>query len=206
MKIIRKAMEDEMILEFLKGEIQSARFQDKLNKIIHEFSLSKEIILNGDIKNIIENNTRRAIFKEFRGYPSQDMFERFPNISKWLYVKFDRNDLEKMNYINYSYWNELSNNTYRPLVAAERIRQGIEIFGVSNNPFFDGLQYLKNNKFPPVILITCNGKEYLIIEGHSRMTIYALKPEAFNGTWGYIGYCTPEELMQYDQRSSICKP
>lgn len=205
MEILRSATEDEMILEFLKGEIQSVRFQNKLNKMIHKFSISNEIIFNGDIKNSAENNNRRRILGEFRGYPNRDMFEGFPKISKWLYVKFDRDDLEKMNYINYSYWNELSSNTYKPLIAAERIQKGIEIYGISNKPFWDGVEYLKSRQFPPVILIACGDMEYVIIEGHSRMTVYALDPQAFNGTTGYIGYCTPKELLQYDRRPSVCK-
>ena len=48
MKLIRKANEDEMILEFLKGELNSKRFkelimpmQETLEKILREINVKK---------------------------------------------------------------------------------------------------------------------------------------------------------------------
>ena len=54
--------------------------------------------------------------------------------------------------------------------------------------------------FPPIILITCNNKKYLVIEGHSRVTIYGLNPQKFNKTLGFIGICSKEEMKKYDNR------
>ena len=51
-----------------------------------------------------------------------------------------------------------------------------------------------------MILITCNDEKYLIIEGHSRMTIYAFVPHKLEGTYAYVGYCSPEEMKKYDAR------
>ena len=48
-KLIRKATEAEMILEFLKGELNSKRFNVELNHVILELNLSTSIILDGDI-------------------------------------------------------------------------------------------------------------------------------------------------------------
>ena len=51
MKLIRKANEDEMILEFLKGELNSKRFNGSLDNIINDLGLDSSIIFNGNIKN-----------------------------------------------------------------------------------------------------------------------------------------------------------
>lgn len=198
MKIIRESNEDEMILEFLKGELNSNRFNEQLNEVLKELNISKDIIENGNTKKNDENKTRKLIMFKFRGYPTEELFERFPTIYKWKLVKFEDGDIDKINYIDYDYWNELSNNTSKPIEAAKNINNGAEIFEVSNKPFLEGLKYL--NKFPPVILITCNDEKFLIIEGHSRMTVYGLKPEAFKGTFGYIGYCKIEDMKKYDSR------
>ena len=32
------------------------------------------------------------------------------------------------------------------------------------------------------------------------MTVYALKPELFVGTFGYVGFCSKEEMEIYDSR------
>ena len=189
-----------MILEFLKGEYNSKRFNKKLYDIIKQLSFDESLITNGTITNEKENISRLEIMKKYRGYPDKDMFNNFPKIDKWTYVELEEKDINNIYYINYDYWNELSNNTSSPLEAVKTIKAGKEIYDVSNKPFLDGVKCLKNNKFPPVILITCNDKKYLIIEGHSRMTIYGFNPSKLDGTYAYIGYCTPSEMKKYDAR------
>ena len=200
MKIIRDSSEEEMILEFLKGEIKSVRFNEDLIKVLKKLNIDEKIIQNGDISNSDENRKRLEIMKLFRGYPNQELFNNFPIIKKWKYAQLSFNDMKNIYYINYDYWNELSNNTGSPYEAAKNVKKGIEIYDVSNKPFLEGEKYLENNKFPPVILITCNDKKYLIIEGHSRMTIYALNPHKLEGTYAYIGYCSEKEMQKYDFR------
>ena len=200
MRIIRDTNEEEMILEFLKGEISSNRFNSDLIKVLDQLNLNKDIINNGDISNNDENKKRLEIMKLFRGYPTKELFENFPNIEKWKFMQLSSDDINNIYYIDYDYWNELSNNTSSPIEAAKNINKGIEIYDVSNKPFIEGAKYLENNKFPPVILITCNDEKYLIIEGHSRMTIYGMKPDKLEGTYAYVGYCSPEEMKKYDPR------
>ena len=171
MKIIRDASEEEMILEFLKGEINSIRFNNELFDALNEYHLNRDIIDNGDIFNSEENKKRLDVMKVFRGYPDKELFNNFPKNIMWKYVELSKEDINNIYYINYDYWNELSNNTSSPIEAVKNIKKGIEIFDVSNKPFLDGVKLLKNRPFPPVILLTCNDEKYLIIEGHSRMTI-----------------------------------
>ena len=89
MKIIRTANESEMILDFLKGEINSNRFNSELIKVLRQLGLDKDIIINGDISNQEENNNRLKIMSIFRGYPDKELFENFPiiedkTIINWL--------------------------------------------------------------------------------------------------------------------------
>ena len=200
MKLIRKTNEAEMILEFLKGELNSKRFNEDLNNAINELGLDSSIILNGNIEDEQENNDRLKIMKKFRGYPDEELFERFPNIEEWKFLELNESDIDNIYYIDYDYWNELSNGTSKPVEAAKDIKSGKEIYEVSNQPFLDGVEYNKTNKFPPVILITCNNEKYLIIEGHSRMTVYGFNSNKLNGTYAYVGYTTEEEMKKYDPR------
>ena len=200
MKLIRKTNEAEMILEFLKGELNSKRFNEDLNNAINELGLDSSIILNGNIEDEQENNDRLKIMKKFRGYPDEELFERFPNIEEWKFLELNESDIDNIYYIDYDYWNLLSRGTSKSIDASITIKEGTEIFEVSNKPFIDGVEYLKKNSFPPIILITCNDKKYLIIEGHSRVTIYGMIPEKFKGTYGFIGHCSEEEMSKYDKR------
>ena len=200
MKTIKSSSENEMILEFLKGELNSNRFNKKLLDIMNKMNLNVDLIANGDVSNNEDNLSRLKIMKEYRGYPDKDLFNNFPKIDNWSLVELSQEDINKMYYINYDYWNELSNNTSSPLEAVKTILDGKEIYGVSNQQYIDGVKYLVNNKFPPVILITCNDLKYLIIEGHLRMTVYGFDPSKLEGTYAYIGHCIPEEMKKYDER------
>lgn len=51
MKKVRDSSESEMILTFLKGEITSQRFNEKLNNVLNELGYKKELILDGDFYN-----------------------------------------------------------------------------------------------------------------------------------------------------------
>ena len=61
MELIRNSNENEMILEFLKGEINSKRFSSKLYSILKSLNISSDIINNGDISNDNENKIRLNI-------------------------------------------------------------------------------------------------------------------------------------------------
>lgn len=200
MKVIRTSSEDEMILEFLKGEFISKRFNEKLQDVIDKLNINQDIIINGNVKSVEENQLRKKIMKMFRGYPDEELFEMFPKNIEWKFVQFDDNDIDKIYYINYDYWNELSNNTSKPIEAAKNIRGGIEIYNVSNQPFIDGEKLLEFKKFSPIIILTSNEEKYLIIEGHSRMTIYGLNPNKFVNTYGFVGHCSEKEMQYYDLR------
>lgn len=200
MEIIRKSNENEMILEFLKGELTSERFNEELQNALSKLGLNADIILNGDISSDKQNRLRKKTMNLFRGYPDKELFKRFPKDIDWNFVEFEESDIDKIYYINYDYWNELSNNTSNPIEAAKKIRSGIEIYGVSNKPFIEGEKKIECNKFPPIIILTCNMKKYLIIEGHSRMTIYGLNPNKFIKTNGFVGICSEKEMQYYDPR------
>lgn len=163
-------------------------------------NVDSNIISKGDLSNEKDNSLRLKIMKKYRGYPDSLLFENFPKILEWKLMKLDKNDINNIYYIDYDYWNLFSNNTSSPLEAVKNIKMGKEIFGVSNQPFLDGLEYLKSNSFPPVILITCNDKRYLIVEGHSRMTIYGFDPTKLDGTYAYVGYCDSKDMKKYDLR------
>ena len=197
---IRESNEAEVILEFLKGEINSNRFSENLNGVLKELNLDERIITCADLNNKEENIRRLEIMHKFRGYPNEDMFNNFPKITRWELSKFDSLDLNNCYFIDYDYWNELSNNTSLPKEAAKNVLKGVEVYDVSNEQYINAKRYLENGgSFPPVVLITCNEEKYLIIEGHLRMTAYGLF-SGFSKAYAFIGKCEKEEMEKYDKR------
>lgn len=188
MKLIRKATEDEMLLSFMQGELKSERFSGELRAAVAKCGQTEEIVTNGDLDSADECMIRKTIMSEFRGYSDSEIFTDYPRNAAWYYVCFEIHDIEKIRYISYSYWDELSNGTSSPLAAAETIRKGIRIFDVPNDNFWNASAYLQaGNSFDPVILIAKNDT-YTVLEGHVRMTAYAMNPELFDHTYGYVGF------------------
>ena len=60
--------------------------------------MDSSIILNGNREDEQENNDRLKIMKKFRGYPDEELFERFPNIEEWKFLELNESDID--NYLN----------------------------------------------------------------------------------------------------------
>jgi len=108
------------------------------------------------------------------------MFEDFPDNIQWFRYSLTKEELEKVKYIDYSYWVKLSNETRLPKVAAEEVKKGTIVFDQSNDNFIEAADALsKGVSFPTLILVGKNEDNYLVIlEGHVRMTAYYLAPES----------------------------
>lgn len=197
MKILRESSESEMILEFLKAESTSERFSGQLKKAMEGLGFDQEIISKADLQSEIQNAQRKKLLGVFRGYgEGRELFERFPTqFMEWSLCSFSELDLENIQYIDYSYWNELSAGTRKPLAAAETVRKGIRIFDVSNDRFLRATEYIEGGgTFPKLFFVTSDYESFVIVEGHLRMTAYALVPKYFDKVEVIVAKCGREEL------------
>ena len=197
MKILRESSENEMILEFLKAESTSERFSQQMKKIMEKLGFDENVVFSANLQSEIENMQRKKLLGEFRGYGlGKDLFENFPTqFTEWCLCSFLSSDLEKIRYIDYSYWNELSAGTGKPLIAAETIRSGMRIYDLSNDGFCHAAEYIKNGgAFSKLFFLTSDYENFVIVEGHFRMTAYALVPECFNEIEVIVGKCDRDEL------------
>ncbi len=199
MEILCESSEDEMILEFLKAESTSERFSETLAASMERLGMTEKLITNADLCVDAENRQRKKLWGDSRGYgENRELFERFPKVSEWTLCRFFGNDLEHIRYIDYSYWNELSNGTGKPLVAAETIRHGTEIFGVSNEEFLRAAEYIqRGGSFPRLFFLTADYVNFVIVEGHQRVTAYALALECFKDVEVIVGKCDAEALEKW---------
>lgn len=199
MNILRASSEDEMILEYLKAEYRSERFSEQIEKAMEKLSLDESVILSADLNNATENTARKSLLGEFRGYgQNRELFENFPDEIQWSLCNFVSRDLGSIRYIDYSYWNELSQGTHSPLTAARTIQNGVEIYGQSNAGFVKAAEFIKGGgKFPRPILLTSDFERFVIVEGHLRITAFALVPERFDNVECFVGKCGLDELKKW---------
>jgi len=199
MRKIKPSNEDEMVSEFLKMELDSDRYRNQIEKILAEMHMDKYIITNGNIVSEQENALRSEILKRFRGWRDKELFENFPTKIDWVWTEFSKEDISRIFYIEYSYWNEISNYTSSPLEAAKEILSGKTVFDMPTTDFIEIAQKLnEGTKFAPMIFLTDkNDSRYIILEGHVRMTAYSLAPEYFENISVLLGYCDCYELNRW---------
>lgn len=172
--------EDFFILTFLKSEIDSSRFGEEISKGLAKLDKTTDLILNADLSDENQNLLRKQVFDNYREYSTrQGLFEGFPADVNWKSECWEMDKLLESLYIDYDYWNELSNDTRKPVVAAQNILAGKEVFGVSNQPFLNFANHTQEVSFENIILVKENqdSAKTVILEGHSRVTIYALNPK-----------------------------
>lgn len=175
LKIVSQVQEDEVIAEFLFAEVNSDRFKEGILNALGDHDLN--LLIKPNLNDQAENQIRRDILGQTRGFGrNTDLFENFPTEVKWYKAFFEKQDLNEVMYINYSYWNELSSNTRLPLQASKNIMSQIEVFGISNQGFLDINLALKNGKvFPRLIFVSMNeNSRVIVLEGHARLTAYYL--------------------------------
>ncbi len=181
MRLVADITEHEMVATFLRAELSSERFGPELVQLLHRAAVPPTVIEHPDVTNPDENAYRIRLLGEFRGYgQNRGLFEHFPSHVTWQRVALTPRELLQVKYIDYSYWNELSNGTRSPLEAAKTIRAGRTIFGVSNDGFLRAADALRHGAvFPELILVRpAVERPMVVLEGHVRLTVYALVPES----------------------------
>ncbi|MEZ5278630.1 MAG: hypothetical protein R3F07_19775 [Opitutaceae bacterium] len=177
MKISQRTDESEMVALFLRSELKSERWSNAILKVLGRLSLPTALITEADTTDTAANAQRARILGVFRGYrENRELFRAYPDGVVWHRVVLDGDDFQRLMYIDYSYWNELTGGSRRPLDAVPTILSGREVFGVSNQPAIDGARLIRSGTaFEPIILVASDPESDLVIlEGHGRATAYAL--------------------------------
>ena len=180
MRYIESITEHDMVAVFLKTEIHSDRYDKEIFALLERDGVSRKIVDEPDTSNPEENDYRIQLLGDFRGYKqNRGLFERFPDGVSWNRVALSKDELARVKYIDYSYWNELSGGSRLPVDAAKNIRAGIEVFGESTQWGLEIAQMLEAGAvFPELIVVGCSPESGLVVlEGHVRLTVYFLAPE-----------------------------
>ncbi len=178
MKLLKQIPEAAMVAAFLKAEIFSPRFGEDVRKAMQSFGVDDAIITHPDITNDQENELRARVLGECRGYrQNREMFEGVPTNLRWYEAKLSHNEIGDLRYVDYSYWNALTDGTHLVKDGVRNIQKGKVVFDVPNDRFLMLAEAIRNGKydFEPIILWGQNIDSPLeILEGHLRTTAFAL--------------------------------
>ncbi|MFT4307780.1 MAG: hypothetical protein ACMXYM_00220 [Candidatus Woesearchaeota archaeon] len=180
MEIQGDVSEDEVVAVFLKGELGSQRFGAHIRQLLEQDGRGTGLVLHPNLQSEEENLYRRSLLGLTRGFGmNRDLFERFPDDVRWKNARIPKEELERVKYINYSYWNEISRGTRLPRDAAKRILNGDRAYGVGNDGFFEILSAIKEKRALPRMILVAKSRRsrVVVLEGHARLTAYFLAPD-----------------------------
>lgn len=165
-----------MVSLYLAAELSSERFGDAIRAELADRHMPETLITQPDLTDEIAARERRAVLGATRGFgQNREMFEHFPDHVRWVWARLNREELAHVRYIEYPYWNELSGGSRLPVDAARRIDEGITVFSVSNDRFIRAADVLSRGElFAPPIFAGPNYDDLVCLEGHLRLTAYAL--------------------------------
>ena len=179
MRVLSSVTEDEMIAVFLRGELNSQRYGDKLRALLARHAWSEDVLLRPDLRDPATNRHRRQLLEEHRGYERREgLFLHFPQGIEWFRAELERDEVLDIVYINWNWWLKLSGGSRRPVDAARRIRAG-EVPGETADGYEPLAAALRRNPAPPelIAVTTPDHSQLVLVEGHIRLTAYALYPE-----------------------------
>lgn len=181
MRELSALTEDDMIATFLAGELRSPRFGGQLRAALSRRGAPEAEAARPDTADPEANLRRRAVLRDYRRYGLPDsLFEGFPYEDVvWTRIALSPEEVLAVRYIGgYDYWVALSAGTRLAPVAARRILAGEVDEGTWQG--FLRLAHALNGGavFDPLILVTAGaGAPLVVLEGHARLTAYALRPE-----------------------------
>jgi nucleotide-binding universal stress UspA family protein len=170
--------EDEVIAAFLRAEIESSRYGGKLRALLVRDGRDPDVLSRPDLADADESRYRRRLLDEHRAYDRrEEMFGGFPRRLEWFRAALTPDEVLEILYIDWDWWLMVSSGSRRPVDAARRIRAG-EIPGVTveeHEPIAASLR--TSPKQPELIAVTtADHSRLVVVEGHVRLTAYALFP------------------------------
>ncbi len=169
-----QALGCEVVLAFLRAEIDSPRYSDHIVWQLKSSCLSRtQLIDDPDLNNENHNFIRLAML-DYRGLRNRGaLFHKFPADVLWRRVELEPHELGRLKYISKDEnWMSFSEGTRSPSRVAERIanHELLENPGPGIIAIQEKLR--QGERFPELIVAGGNGNDLILIEGHYRATAY----------------------------------
>jgi hypothetical protein len=178
-RILDRVSEPEVIASFLRGELASDRWSGVLGELLAADRRSPSVVTSPDWDDPDENAYRDDLLDRHRAWLQREgLFGGFPHDVEWFRAALSRERVLSVLYIDWDWWLRISGGTRSPVEAARRIRNG-EIPG-STAEWHEPIASRLRSEDPPPELIVVSMPDLLklvLLEGHVRLTAYALFPE-----------------------------
>lgn len=187
MRFAQRIPEEAMVAHFLLMELHSVRFGSAIRGLLERERLDVQLIEHPDLNDPSENVQRAELLGAFRGYGrNADVFTDLPEDVQWWRAFVSAADLQRIKYINDTYWIDFSGGSRLVIDAAKRILAGA-MPNVAAGYRSLAQALAQGAQFPELILLyNPRQNELVVLEGHVRVTAYVLSM--------VLAECMPAEL------------
>ena len=167
--------ENEMVLDFLKAEMDSPRLGEAYQDLLQQSGLDKsDLIDNASLSDPLQNAARRAVLGDARGYGNNvHLFAGFPQNVAWRRVKITSGDYDTLLYTNYPAWIKLSGGSRKVVDGAKNIGS-IAVDEEVISGIHAVAEAVKNGQRYPELIAVESANDIILVEGHIRATAYVL--------------------------------
>ena len=167
--------ENEMVLAFLKAEMDSPRLGEAYQDLLQQSGLDQsELIDNASLSDPLQNAARRAVLGDARGYGNNvHLFAGFPQNVAWRRVKITSGDYDTLRYTNYPAWIRLSGGSRKVVDGAKNIGS-IAVDEEVISGIHAVAEAVKNGQRYPELIAVESANDIILVEGHIRATAYVL--------------------------------
>lgn len=171
---IRSATEDEVISAFLQAEVDSTRYGGTIVDCLKALGRDRALIDTPVLTDANENGARRRILSGYRGYPDRFLFQGFPSDVLWRRVQLQVAEFSNVRYANHPVFLRLS-------AGSRAIADGASNFKANpaDHPAMAHVSavlaaYGQGLEFAPLIMVEGPDRAPILIEGHTRATVYVI--------------------------------
>jgi hypothetical protein len=174
MRGFRRVTDDEVVLAFLRGEVDSNRFGLDVRRALDRVGGDK-LVRSPDLNSEEENRARERALAAAKGWRDSGLFEGFPEKVDWYYGVLPSDALSRVQFIDYSYWNKLSGGSRRPADVLPTLRSGklpSWLRELGTDWCFEFATQLATAEAVNdlIVMATPDLGKLVVLEGHARLT------------------------------------
>jgi hypothetical protein len=189
------ATDDEMVLAFLRAEIDSLRFQNAQELVLRDHIRQaghdpSSLVDNADLSDPKANAKRAEILKWWTD--PKHVFDGMPANVTWRRVRLQPDEIGGLKYCHHQTWLALSGASRLVADGAASIDTVEAPDNVHTHVARVADRVRQGEKFPELILVQALDGGLILLEGHTRASAYVVAPvlepiEALIGTSPGIG-------------------
>ena len=177
----RESTEDEMVAGFLKGEVESRRFGERLQDCLVRFGVDSDLVSDPDLADVDANAARARVLGCYRGWKNASdpyLFRDWADNVTWTRERLEADDLPRVRYAKCDPWDAFSRFTYRVPILAKRVKNGDQTLGSGKE--IQAVRALvelmrAGATFQPIVVLTDADRSTIaLVEGHSRYTAHTI--------------------------------